>query len=209
MARVLLFGGSFNPIHHGHLAIARAVAQQLEIPRVVLIPAASPPHKQGEVLPPGAQRLEMCRIAVAGDPLFEVSDWELRQSGPNYTLLTVEHFRSRLPAASELYWLIGMDSLRELHTWHRVGDLAACCTLVTAQRPGFPPADLAPLRALLAPGALERVRRHILETPQIGISATGIRARVARGASIRELVPEGVADFVREHGLYRSAGDAR
>jgi nicotinate-nucleotide adenylyltransferase len=117
LASFLLFGGSFDPVHCGHVIVSRAAAEQLDADRVIVIPGARPPHKQGAVLTPAADRLELCRLAVRGDPLFEVSDWEARQAGPNYTLHTVRHFRETLPESSRLYWLIGMDSLAELAGW--------------------------------------------------------------------------------------------
>ncbi len=201
MKRVLLFGGSFNPIHHGHLIVARAAAEKLGINRIVLIPAAVPPHKQGETMPPGELRAEMCRAAVAGDPLFEVSEWELQQPGPNYTLLTVEHFLAT-EADTEIFWLLGMDSLRDLHTWHRIGDLAAGCTLVTARRPGVFMPDLKELAELVSTQDLDRIRRNVLDTPQVDISATDIRHRVFECKPTRYLMPERAAEVMSANYLY-------
>lgn len=202
MPKTLLFGGSFDPIHHGHLIVARTVAERLDIERVVLIPAKSPPHKNAAELVSAEHRIEMCRRAVRDDPLFEVSDWETHQTGPNYTLHTVRAFRQRLPAGAWLGWLIGMDSLIELPTWHEVGQLAAACTLVTAARPGFTRPDLSQHAQLIDPSDLERIVAHILETPEIEISASDIRARRRRGASVRYLVPDPVDAYLRANGLY-------
>lgn len=202
MARsLLLFGGSFNPIHHGHLIVARAVAESLAVDRILLIPSANPPHKPADHLAPAADRLEMCRLAVRENPQFDVSDWEIDQPGPNFTLYTVRHFRAAAPEA-ELYWLIGMDSLRELTTWRRVGELAEECTLVTAVRPGYARPDLANLRGFMDEAAVSRIERHTLGTPAIDISASDIRARVAAGRSIRYLVPEAVEAYIHGRGLY-------
>ena len=202
LADVLLFGGSFDPIHHGHLIVARAVAETLGVQRVILIPAARPPHKSQQALTAPRDRLEMCRLAVEGDPRFEVSDWELNQSGPNYTLHTVQHFRERRGEEISLYWLIGMDGLRELGTWHRVGELAEACTLVTALRPGFELPDLSYLRERLTPPQVETIAKHVLETPLIAIAATDIRARVRAGSGIRYLVPSAVAEYISGRKLY-------
>lgn len=203
MARILLFGGSFDPIHHGHLIVSRCAAEALGAARVVLIPGASPPHKQDAALAPAADRLDLCRLAVRGDPLFEVNDWETRQAGPSFTLRTVRHFRETLPVQTRLYWLIGMDSLVELASWYRVGELAGLCTLVTAARPGFACPDLAPLGKLLSAGQLRELEEHILQTPLIDISASDIRARLRTGASVRYLVPESVRAAIEVRGLYR------
>ncbi len=201
MSGILLFGGSFDPIHHGHLIVCRAAAEQLGVSRVVLVPSAQPPHKRGQSLAPPQDRLEMCRLAVRGDPLIEVSDWELCQPGPNYTLYTVQHFRSIAPS-ERICWLLGMDSLRDLPSWHRVSELADACTLVTARRPGVPTPDDALLRALLGDARVEVLRKSILETPWLEISATHVRERVRAGRSIRYLCPDSVCDHILARRLY-------
>ena len=200
---MLLFGGSFDPIHHGHLIVCRSAAEQIGAARIILIPSASPPHKQQVELTPADVRLELCRLAVEGDPLFEVSDWETRQTGPNYTLHTVRHFREALPAGTEVCWLIGMDSLAELSTWYRVDELASLCTLVTAGRPDAVRPERTSLREFLSEEQTDRIEAHILSTPLIEISATDIRARVRAGKDVRYLVPEPVWRAISERGLYR------
>lgn len=204
MAGILLFGGSFDPIHHGHLIVSRHAAEHLGVERVVLIPSANPPHKQRIVLAPAANRIELCRLAVNGDALFEVSDWETGQAAPSYTLHTVRHFRVLWPEAP-LYWLIGMDSLAELSSWYRVGELASLCTLVTVRRPGSPEPDLSPLAGLMSAEQLRELGEHILVSPLVDVSATDIRARVRGGRSIRYLVPDAVREAIRARGLYRGS----
>lgn len=202
MARVLLFGGSFDPIHNGHLIVSRFVAERLDVVRVVLIPSAFPPHKPNITLAPPLERLEMCRLAVADDRMFDVSDWEMGQPGPNYTLHTVQHFCEISPADTSLYWLLGMDSLVELGTWYRIGELAGACTLVTAARPGYAAPDLSALSTELTREQITHIERHILETPLIDIRATDIRANVAAGRSIHDLVPAAVEAHIRKNRLY-------
>lgn len=201
----LLFGGSFDPIHNGHLAVARSVADQLTAERVILIPCASPPHKPGRRLAPAADRLEMCRLAVAADSRFSVDDWETRQIGPNYTLLTIRHYREQSPPDTELCWLLGMDSLRDLPTWYRIDELASLCTLVTAGRPGVPLPDWSALSKLVQPADLRRLQAHVLETPLVPISATDIRDRVRKGASIADMVSNAVEQYLHEHRLYQTS----
>lgn len=203
MAGLLLFGGSFDPIHNGHLIVCRHAAEALDIQRVVLIPGACPPHKQQVDLTPAAVRLELCRLAVRDDPLFEVSDWETRQSGPNYTLHTVRHFRETQPPKTKLHWLIGMDSLAELSSWYRIGELAGLCTIVTVGRPGAEGPDRSSLRKHMSARQLDELETHTLDSPLIDISATDIRARVRAGRSIRYLVPEPVRAAIEVRGLYR------
>ena len=203
MASVLLFGGSFDPVHFGHLIVSRFVAETLGIKRVVLIPAPKPPHKQGHRLAPSVDRLAMCRLAVSGDHQFEVSNWEIEQSGLSYTLNTVNHFRAVLPSETHLYWLIGKDSLVELGSWYHVGELVDSCTLVTAARPGYENPDLSGLSGPLTSSQIEKLRRHIIISPLIDISATDVRTRVNSGHGIRYLVPDSVAAYISERGLYR------
>lgn len=205
---VLLFGGSFNPIHHGHLLVARSVAEYLGLRRVILIPAAQPPHKLGpgpSALAPAEDRLEMLRQATLDDPDFEVSDIELRRDGPSYTILTVEAFHRMLGDDVSLCWLIGADTLEDLHTWYRVRDLCGSVRIVTAARPGFEVPNLSALADILPSDLLNRIRGDLLPTPRIDISSSQIRQRVKAGQSIRYLVPETVRMFIEEHGLYRDS----
>lgn len=204
MNGTLLFGGSFDPIHIGHMTVCRYVADRLAVSRIVLIPAASPPHKPGKQLAPAEHRLAMCRLAAADDARVEVDDWETRQSGPNYTLLTVQHFRAARPS-EPLYWLIGMDSLADLSTWYRVAELAAICTIVTARRPGIDRVDLSGLARLLSADQMSVIQAHIVETPLVDISATDIRARIRRGEDVSALVGERVASYIRTHRVYAAS----
>ena len=200
---IALFGGSFNPVHHGHLIIARAVAEELNIARLVFVPSANPPHKRGHQLADAADRLEMVRLAVTDEPLFEVSDIEIRRRGPSYTILTVEEYRAQLTQGEALYWIIGGDTISELHTWYRARELVDLCRIVTAVRPGFETPDLSVLQPTLTAEQVERLRQGILKTPRIDISATEVRQRVAAGQSIRFLVPEPVREYVEGRRLYQ------
>jgi nicotinate-nucleotide adenylyltransferase len=203
LSPVLLFGGSFDPIHHGHLIVARFAAERLGCPRVVLVPAAAPPHKPGEDLAPTEDRLAMCRLGVCDDPQFEVSDFETSRPGPNYTIETIVHFRHVLPEGAMIYWLVGSDTLLELGTWRRPRELVDLCTIVTAARPGFGPSQLANVWEPFSDAQIERLRAHVLPSPLIDISATEIRARVRAGQCIRYLTPEPVQRYIAERGLYR------
>ncbi len=200
---VALFGGSFNPIHNGHLIAVRSVAEQIGAARVVFIPSAQPPHKRPADLAEAADRLEMVRRAIAGEDAWEASDCELRRRGPSYTIDTVLGFRDELGGAGELCWVIGADSLAELASWYRVEDLVEICRIVTAARPGWERPDLDVLRMRLDDSQIARLAAGILDTPRIDISATDIRRRVHEGRSIRYLVPDGVREYIRDRGLYR------
>lgn len=202
MQGIALFGGTFDPVHHGHLIVGRAVMEQLQFERVVFIPAASPPHKLGRRLTDASHRLEMTRLAVAGEPGFEVSDIETRRTGPSYTIHTVEAFFEQVGPDAELAWIIGGDSLPELHSWYQIERLVDACRIVTAARPGYETPDLQPLRATLPAERVERLIADVLTTPRIDISATDIRRRAREGRSVRYLVPDAVAEYISAHDLY-------
>jgi len=192
----LWFGGSFNPIHNAHLICARAVAERGGFDRIILVPSAQPPHKPGSTdLAAPEHRLAMCRLATAGDPLFDVDDLELRRSGPSYTIDTVLELKRR--GEKQVNWLIGADMLAILPQWHRPEDLIREANLILMARPGWR-FDFASL-----PPAFRHLEKNIIEAPLIDISATEIRRRMRDGRSIRYLVPEAVERYIRERDLYR------
>ncbi|HVP12480.1 MAG TPA: nicotinate-nucleotide adenylyltransferase [Phycisphaerae bacterium] len=202
--RIGLYGGSFDPIHFGHLISARSIAEQINLHRVVLILSPRPPHKVGEHLTDAGDRLAMARLAVQGDPLFEVSDIELARAGPSYTIDTVTAFRRQLGPEAELFWIIGADSLPELPTWRRVRDLVAAVQIVTARRPGSRLPDSAALEAAVGAAPAAALIQYCVDTPEIDISSTEVRERVGLGRSVRYLVPEVVASYIAQKGLYIS-----
>ncbi len=200
---IALFGGSFNPVHHGHLIVARAVIEMLDLEKVVFIPSANPPHKQEAGLADARDRLEMVRQAIRDEPGLDVDDIEIRRTGPSFTILTVQEYRRQLPPDAPLYWIIGGDTLPELPTWYRAGELVDLCRIVTAVRPGFETPNLTELERLLTGPQMTALKEGILTTPRIDISATDIRTRIAEGRSIRYLVPEVVREYIHEHDLYQ------
>lgn len=202
MSKVGLFGGSFDPIHFGHLVVAEQARERLGLERVIFIPGRRPPHKLDKRLAPGEDRLAMVGLAIAGHPAFEASDIELGRDGPSYSLITVE----QLQAAHhgwEVYFLIGGDTLPELPTWYHVAELADLCQFAVFARPGERLGDVEPLRGVLAEEQIAGIQAHCFETPLIGISSTALRRRVGEGRSIRYLVPEAVRRYIEDHGLYR------
>ena len=197
--RPLCFGGSFNPIHHGHLICARAAAEAAGFHRVLLIPAAVPPHKPGATnLVAPEHRLAMCRLAAGLQPaLFEVDDRELRRTGPSYTIDTVRELKSH--GWPSVTWLIGADMIEQLPTWHDADRLIEETEFLVMARPGCP-LDFAAL-----PPAYRKLKKRIVPAPLLDISGTEIRHRIAMGRSIEFLVPPAVARYIAEHGLYASA----
>lgn len=204
MTRLGLFGGSFDPIHHGHLIVARSAAEQLGLPRVVFIPSARPPHKLGGVVTDPAHRLAMVEAAVAGDPLFAVDDLELHRAGPSYTFDTVGEYRRRMGSDAELIWFIGADSLPQLPTWYRVAELVQAVRIVTLARAGWSPPEPAYLEGAVGPAATRQLLRDCLTTPTIEISATDIRERVRSGRPIINLVSPAVRSYIDAHRIYQT-----
>jgi len=202
---IALFGGSFNPIHHGHLIVARAFVEQLQLDRLIFLPSAQPPHKPSASLASADDRLEMVRLAIQGEPGFECDEHDLRD-GPSYTIDTVAHFRLALGMDIILYWVIGSDSLAELTTWYRVRALVDSCRIVTAVRPGWENIDWGQLRSRLSEEQIAMLQTGIFETPRIDISSTEIRRRVREGKSIRYLVPDSVRELIGDRGVYRGTG---
>lgn len=200
--RVGLYGGSFDPIHHGHLIVARSVAEQLRLDRIYLLPSSRPPHKKSTALAGAAHRAAMVELAVGGEPLFALSDFDLTRDGPSYTIDTIGHFREQLGSKAELFWLIGGDWLGDLPTWHRAKELVDACTIVTAVRPGWSGFGRVTLVEKWGEARAAKLEAGILETPLIDISSTDIRRRVQVGLSIRYFVPEPVAQYIEAQGLY-------
>ena len=195
----LCFGGSFNPIHHGHLLCARAAAEQVGYQRVVLIPSAQPPHKPGAPdLAAAEHRLAMCRLAIADDAdAFEVDDLELRRTGPSYTIETARELRRR--GWREVHWLVGADMLRSLPSWHEPLALLREVHFVVIARPGWS-FDWGTM-----PPEYRHLADHVVQPPLVELSGTAVRRRVAEGKSIAYLTPPAVCRYIKSHRLYQAA----
>ena len=202
MTKIGLLGGSFDPVHVGHLVLAEEAWQQLGLERVLLVPSHVPPHKIGLAMAAAADRLRMVELAVADHPVLEASAIELRRQGPSYSLDTVRGLLAEHPNEWDVHFLIGADTLPELPTWYHVAELAALCRFVVANRPGQPLDRFEVLRPALSAEQVAAIRRGCIEIPPMGVSSTEIRRRVREGLSIRTLVPEPVRRYILEHGLY-------
>jgi len=200
--RLALFGGSFDPIHCGHMIVARAIAEQAGLSRVILLPSANPPHKNPGGLLDADHRAAMVQLAIAGEPLFEFSDFDLTRPGPSYTIDTVLHFRQRLGLGVDLCWIIGADSLPELSGWRRIAALVDSCRVLTAARPDQGPMQWERLRPSLTDRQIDKLVAGVLESPMVDISSTVIRTRRRQGKSIRYLVPDSVHAYIERHQLY-------
>jgi len=196
--RVGVIGGTFDPIHMGHLIIAEEARTRLGLSRIVFIPAGRPPHKLDQEIADPERRLEMIRLAVSGNAHFSVSRVDVDRSGPCYSLDTVRLLRDAWGIDVDIYFLIGTDSLVELPTWHQPQRLIRLCHVVVVGRPGYR-ADLDELDRLL-PGTASLIQ--LLHTPTLDISSTEIKRRVREGRSIRYLVPASVERYIYDHCLY-------
>lgn len=202
MERIGILGGTFNPVHIGHLLVAQAVREACGLDRVALMPCCLPPHKaSGAELATAEDRLAMVRLAAAGDAALEVCTLEIERGGHSYAVDTVRAFK-RLYPDREPHFIIGMDALRELHLWHRVGELLALCAFIVVERPGVPALMRADAIALPEPWP-ERLLANVVRGRLCDVSSREIRRRVAEGRPIRYLVPEPVLRFIEERGLYR------
>ena len=198
--RILLYGGSFDPIHNGHIHIAREVYDKLEVDKVVFLPAGQPPHKRDKEMTPPMQRYEMAKLALEFEPVFDVSDYEVTMDGPSFTVHTLRYFRSQYTGC-KLYWLIGGDSFSQLAKWYRPEQIVEICTVVTVKRPGYE-LDVEPLKAKLNDDQIDRLLAHVVDIPLTDESSTEVRRRVAAGESIDDMVPKSVAEYIEQKQLY-------
>lgn len=194
-----ILGGTFDPPHNGHLAIADAARHALGLAQVLFIPARQPPHKRGEPISPLEARLAMLERALKGKPYFVISRIEADRPGPSYTVETLRTLRQELAPGTELFFIMGMDSLQNFATWHQPAEIVKLCKLAVLKRPGFY-ADLEALEHQV-PGI--RAAVIFLRAPQVDISSTEIQARVRRGEPIDGLVPPAVAEYIERHRLYK------
>ena len=199
VAAIGVLGGAFNPPHIGHLVLAQEAASQLGLREVLLVPAGEAPHKRIEPEPGRDVRLELARLAAATDPTLEASDVETSREGPSFTFRTLELLSDARPN-DELVFVMGADVAASLESWRHPQRLLELARLGIAARPGNVLDE--------AEAALERLggneRAEIVKMPEIGVSSTGIRRRVAAGRPIRHLVPDAIVDFIDERGLYRA-----
>jgi nicotinate-nucleotide adenylyltransferase len=201
ITRVGVMGGTFDPIHVGHMILAEQARDQLGLERVVFVPAGQPWRKAGRQVAPVADRVAMVRAALADDPYFELSLIESERSGPSYTVETLAALKKTLGAEADLHFIVGSDALADLPYWREPSHLVALARLAVAARPGWHIPDPEALERAV-PGITGRI--DIVTMPQIDISSTDIRRRVAEGRSLRFLVPAAVEAYIFETGLYAS-----
>lgn len=201
--RIGVFGGTFNPVHLGHLVMAQDAQESFALDEVLWMPAGQPPHKLGAETVSGEHRLAMIERALQDHPTFRISDLELRRGGVSFTVDTMRQLQMEQPGV-DWHFIIGADTLLELSTWREIGALLGLCRFVTIARPGAGLDRQQPERLGLPLDAARRLLEDVVTGHLIGISSSEIRQRIRQGKSIRYLVPPGVADYIARRNLYQS-----
>ena len=204
--RIGVFGGTFDPVHLGHLILAEQGREQARLDEVWFVPAAEPPHKRGRRLTPFRQRVEMLQLAVAGHPAFRVDELEADRPGPSFTAETLDELSRRHPG-HEWLLLVGSDTLADLPTWYDPAGVVRRAGLVVMTRPGTAVPAAGQLHATLGLPADVPVRLQVVEAPLVAVASSDLRRRAAEGRSVRYLVPRAVECYLTEKGLYRDAGE--
>lgn len=205
--KIGILGGTFDPIHNGHLAVAATVREKLSLDEVLFVPAGQPWQKADREVSPVEDRLEMVRLAVDGRQGYRLSTVEAHRSRDTYSVETLAEIRRHrhLADGDEVYFVLGWDSLEQFPGWNAPERIIQLCKLVAVPRPGYPRPDVSAMEKAV-PGVSERV--VLLDEPHVDISASQIRGLVAAGRPIADLVPAAVAEYIEEHGLYRGSSPA-
>lgn len=201
--RIGIIGGSFDPIHRGHLIIAQDALERLALSEIIFIPAAIPPHKQHVLQMDPEHRMNMLRLAIEADPRFSLSDIELKRGGVSYTVDTVRELAVLHPAA-ELILIMGSDTLVDLHNWHQTDELLSLCGVATFLRPGEDSLAGIAEKVKLPADQKKRMMGNVVKAHLVEISSTEIRKRVVDGLGLRYLVPSNVERYIYEQGLYQA-----
>lgn len=203
--KIGILGGTFNPLHIGHLIIAEEVCRHHNLSKVIFIPAYIPPHKYVKDLANANQRYQMVKQAIKGKSKFEVSDLEIKREGKSFTIETVKEVLHHYGKDSEIFLIMGADSLNELELWKDIKKLSQLCHFVIVNRPGYKIKPSARLVEIIGYDKAIEIKRFRLTIDPVRISSTDIRKRINNGADIKNLVPECVEIYIKEHGLYSSA----
>ena len=199
--RTGILGGTFNPVHIGHLIMAQDAMEAFELSKVLFLPCARPPHKDASALAPVSDRVAMIELAIKENRDFELCDLEIKRGGSSYTVDTVRELLRQSPGA-EFFFIIGSDTLPELHSWKEIGELLGLCRIVTVARPGADLRNLSGADLRLPEAAARRLLDDVVSGHGVDISSSDIRYRAAEGMRITYLTPPGVEMHIAEHGLY-------
>ncbi len=202
--KTVLFGGTFDPIHLGHTAVAAAAAEHIVAEKIVFIPAKRSVLKDSFPEASNDDRFAMIALAIAENKKFQLSDHELKKPEPSYTLETVRRFQADYGSRTLIYWLVGADSIDELPRWYRIVELIDECNLSLMFRAGCEPPDFTRFTPIWGSQRVQKLQRNVIQTPLIDISSTEIRKRLAAGRDVANMLHTHVADYIRKHGLYQS-----
>lgn len=200
--RIGIYGGSFDPVHYGHLLLAELCRETCELDEVRFVPAAIPPHKQDQGRAADEHRVEMLKLAIGGNPHFAVWDVELQRGGVSYTVDTLRDLRAEQPN-DELFFLMGADSLFDLPNWREPAEICKIATVTVVDRPGSREVDFDVLRDVVTADRIEHFKKNVVSMPQLDISSSGIRDRIASGKSIRYQTPRSVEQYLLTAKLYQ------
>jgi len=204
LQRIGVIGGTFDPIHYGHLAAAEEARVRVNLEKVLFAVAGLPPHKLDEEVTPVEHRLAMVQLGIFSNPDFELSRVDVDRSGPSYTVDTISILQEQWGQGTEMFFILGLDSLVEVPTWHQPERLIQLCHLVAVARPGFE-VDMRQLEDSV-PGISSRV--EIIDMPEVDISSSDLQRRVRESLPIRYQVPEEVERYIREHRLYQQSAES-
>ena len=202
--KIVLFGGTFDPIHLGHTTVAAAAADCIGAEKIVFVPAKYSPLKDSFPKAGDDDRRKMIALAIAGNKKFELSNYELKKTGPSYTLETVRQFQADYGSETLIYWLVGADSIDDLPRWCGIVELIDACNLSVMYRAGCDPPDFTRFTAIWGPQRVQKLQRNIIQTPLIDISSTEIRNGLAVGRDVADMLHPSVDDYIRKHNLYQS-----
>lgn len=204
--RIVLFGGTFDPIHLGHTTVAASAAKHIGAEKLVFVPAKRSPLKGFAPRASDDDRLEMIALATAEEESFQVSDFELRKPAPSFTLETVRKFRQEYGDEASIYWLIGADGIDDLAYWHMIIELIDACNLTVMCRAGCEPPNFGKFESIWGRERVEKLQRNVVQTPLVNVSSTEARKRLAEGLDVSTMLHPAVLSHIRQNGLYQSQG---
>ena len=200
--KIILFGGTFDPVHTGHIDVAQAAAKKIGAKKVIFIPARRSPHKDQKPSAPDNDRIAMLQLAIEGNSLFQISSVELNRAEPSYTIDTIHQLKQKFGDDCELYWLIGADMLKSLLLWHKIIELMNECNISVMNRGGYEKPDFDSLTGKLDKEYIEKLKKNMIETPFIEISSTEIRRKLADEEDVSKYLHPDVWDYIKKFRLY-------
>ena len=189
MKKIGILGGTFDPIHFGHLAIAQAASVTLKLDKVVFVPAYIPPHKKGNKIVSSRQRLQMVKLAIAGNKYFDLSDYEIKKGDTSYSVETAQYFKEHYPKGAKLFFIVGEDTAAQLHTWKKINELSKIVSFVSINRLGYKAKQT-------------KVKVRSIVMPNLEISSSYLRQSVKKNKPLRYLMPENVIKYIKKNKLY-------